>query len=502
MRTLLAALPIALLLVLLLAVRMPAAKAAWLALAAALAVAVAPFRWPAPSGAGLASNLAGVLAEGAFIAATILWILLPALAMHELQVRSGAFAVLRDALSRAAPDSGSRVLLIGWFFALFMEGAAGFGTPLAVAAPMLVALGVAPVPAVAAALIGHTAGVAFGAVGTPIIALTELAEVSAGLLSINTAILLLPIVWIPLVFVLRASAPDTGAHFPGGSFRPAVYASVLFYVPFAASAIWIGPELPTLAGALVGGMAYVAHVRSRGGARPSPGHGRHLALLRSAAPYLVLIALILATRLADSIQRPAMALRWEWQLPGGYTGSIQPLYHPGTLLFVALIAGAVKHRASIRLLAECLSSAARRLAPAVLALVAMLALSRLMLHSGMISQLARSAERGVGEAWPVVAPLVGALGSFVTGSATSSNVLFGSLQEQAATNLRLDVAVVLAAQTVGAAVGNAICPHNVIAGAAAVGAAGREGEIMRRTLPACFAMLATTGAVALVLVRL
>jgi len=117
--------------------------------------------------------------------------------------------------------------------------------------------------------------------------------------------------------------------------------------------------------------------------------------------------------------------------------------------------------------------------------VAMLALSRLMVHAGMIETLALAAAAALGGAWPLVAPLVGVLGTFVTGSATASNILFTDFQEATARELRLPVLPLVGGQGFGAAVGNIICPHNIIAGGATVGIAGKEGEVLRGTAPAC-----------------
>ncbi|HET6519262.1 MAG TPA: L-lactate permease, partial [Geminicoccaceae bacterium] len=139
-----------------------------------------------------------------------------------------------------------------------------------------------------------------------------------------------------------------------------------------------------------------------------------------------------------------------------------------------------------------------RLAPVVVALVAMLALSRLMVHAGMIETLALAAAAALGGAWPLVAPLVGVLGTFVTGSATASNILFTDFQEATARELRLPVLPLVGGQGFGAAVGNIICPHNIIAGGATVGIAGREGEVLRGTAPAC-AVYAGLGGVVLYL---
>ncbi len=136
-----------------------------------------------------------------------------------------------------------------------------------------------------------------------------------------------------------------------------------------------------------------------------------------------------------------------------------------------------------------------------LALLAMLCLSRLLLDAGMVQVLQQVAVAALGQAWPLLAPALGALGSFVTGSATASNVLFSSLQAQTAQALGLPVAWLLAGQSLGAAVGNIVCPHNIVAGAATVGLAGREAEVLRRTWLPCLVYLVLAGALLTLVLR-
>jgi lactate permease len=215
----------------------------------------------------------------------------------------------------------------------------------------------------------------------------------------------------------------------------------------------------------------------------------------------VVIALILLTRLVPPLRAPLEAVAIGWSLPGGFGASVRPLFHPGTMLMAGLLAGGAVQGARAGELGAALVEAAERLVPVTVALVAMLILSRLMLHAGMIDALAGFAADTLGAAFPLTAPLVGALGTFVTGSATASNILFTAFQEATATRLDLPVLLMLAAQGVGAGVGNIICPHNIVAGAAAVGIAGREGAILRRTLPACLIYLAAAGVLVFALAR-
>jgi lactate permease len=161
---------------------------------------------------------------------------------------------------------------------------------------------------------------------------------------------------------------------------------------------------------------------------------------------------------------------------------MQPLYHPGTILLLGFVAGALLQRASPRTIADAVGDATLRLVPVAVALLAMLLLSRLMVHAGMTEVLAAAAAAGTGSAWPALAPFVGVLGTFVTGSATASNILFTDFQRETALALGLPVLGVVGVQGFGAAVGNMICPHNVVAAGATVGLEGREGEILRRTL--------------------
>lgn len=476
--------PIATMLLLMLVLRWPAARAGLAALAVAVAVAQGLSGFGgAPGGPGVPQAYAGVLAEGGFLALTILWILWPALALHRLQQDSGAIDTLRGALSGLTAQPALQALLVGWLLALFFEGAAGFGTPVALAAPILVGLGIAPVPAVVLALLGHAAGVSFGALGTPVLVQAALTGLDPTAIAWRTALLHTLLGGVLMLFFVRCLA-QAGQR-PGTGW--AVLAAAGFLLPSLALAALAGPELATLGGALIGGAAFIAALRRRSGAAAAPG------LAHALAPYAALVALVLASRAVPALAQALDAVTIEWQLGGGYHGRMRPLTHPGTLLMAALLAGAALQRLPLRSVTAALRQSARQLAPVSVALLAMLVLSRLMLHAGLIGTLEQAAAQGVGAAWPWVAPAVGALGSFVTGSATASNVLFTALQAQTATTLGLPAVAIVAAQGFGAAVGNIVCPHNIVAGAATVGLAGREGEVLRHTLIPCLLYLALGG---------
>jgi lactate permease len=490
-----ALLPVGLILALMVGLRWAAAPAGLAGLAAALPVALLVFGWRGPEAAGgVGIALAGVAAEAGFAALTILWIVVPALVLHELQLASGATETLRRALARLSDDPRLAALLVAWFFALFSEGAAGFGTPVALTAPILVGLGFDPARAVALALVGHAVGVSFGAVGTPVVPQAAASGLDPGAIAGATALLHAALGWTMALLVGRIAGE--GRAGPGWG----LLAAAFFLLPSAAIAVWVGPELPTLGGALLGGAAFALAVRWRGGSAGAAGGERPAtarALLRASLPYLVLLGLILATRLVPPLREGLAGLDWRWTLFGEFQGSVQPLYHPGTMLLLGLLVGGLARGDGAAAFRAAAARAAARLPPVVLAL---LALARLMVHAGLIESLAEAAAALAGAAWPLLAPTAGVLGTFVTGSATASNILLTDFQLATAAALGLPALWMVAAQGFGAAVGNIVCPHNIVAGGATVGLAGREGEVMRRTLPACALYAALGGALLLFLI--
>jgi len=208
-------------------------------------------------------------------------------------------------------------------------------------------------------------------------------------------------------------------------------------------------------------------------------------IVSAASPYLLLVVFVVVTRLVAPIGEALRTVALEWTLAGTFSGNMQVLYHPGTLLFASFFLGALWQRAPRSDVSASLGAAGKQLVNVSVALFIMLSLSRLMVHATMIDTLATSAAAALGDVWPLLAPFVGVLGTFVTGSATASNILFTDFQLVTARNLNLPPLLILGAQCFGAAVGNIICPHNIIAASATVALTGEEGTILRRTLGIC-----------------
>jgi lactate permease len=481
---LLAALPLALVLAGMVALRRTAAEAGVVGLVVAAALSVTVFDLGAAAPGGLGAAARGTALEALHSTFVILWIILPALALYEFQNRTGAILRIRDALGGLTADRRAQAILIAWFFGLFIEGAAGFGTPVALAAPLLVGLGYDPVRAVVLALLGHAAGVSFGAVGTPTLAQVELSGLDPAALAGRVATLhaILGPGLLLLMVRLAGEGPLTRSDL-----TLSALAAATFFVPSVAIAALVGPEVPSLGGALLGALAFVLVLRRGVPGRPA-GLGT---LLPDLAPYLAILALVLSTRLLPPLGEALRAAAFDWRLAGGFSGRFEPLYHPGTLLFLGLGAGAVLTGRTV-FLGPALRAALVRLVPVAAALGVMLALSRVMVRSGMVETLAETAAL-TGPAWPVLAPAVGVLGTFITGSATASNILFTDFQLSAAGALGLSPLAMTAAQGAGSAVGNIVAPHNIIAGSATVGLVGREGDILRRTSLACLVYVLAAG---------
>ncbi|WP_438022166.1 L-lactate permease [Sorangium sp. So ce233] len=529
----LAAIPILTALVLLAGLRWTALRAMPVCAIAAGAIALAAWRVPP------VRALAAVV-EGGFITVSILYIVFGALFLLAVMRASGAMGAIQASLAAVSRDRRVQAVLIAWHFGSFIEGAAGFGTPAAITAPLLIGLGFPALAAVTVALIGDSTAVSFGAVGTPMIVgmgqgLVGLSErAAAGAVApdpaaIGRQIALYDLVLgtcMPAVLVLTLAAGfgGRGGLRDGLRATPFALATGLAQAAAAAAVAWtLGPEFPSLVGGAVG-LLVALLLASRGLLVPRQGWdfapapaeaaaaagsaGRDAAaprapsreapaqpgpsLGRALAPYVLLAALLSLTRVRALPFGAALAgvTVGPGELFGtGISAVLQPLHSPGAVFVVTTLVAAtllgLSRRGVGRAVVEAGSVAARTVVPLAAAVITV----RLFIHSGvnaadlpaMPLALADVAGRGVGGAWPSVAPWVGALGSFIAGSATFSNMLFALFQHGVAVDAGHDPVAILALQGAGAAAGNMVCVHNVVAACAVAQILGREGQVIRRT---------------------
>ena len=516
---------------LLVILRLPAAKAMPLSLAITASVSVAIWQVPV-------RQVLAAVAEGTVIAASILWIVFGAILLLKVLTTSGAMGVIRNGFTRIAPDPRAQIVIVAWLFGAFLEGAAGFGTPAAITAPLLVALGFTPMAAVVLALIADSSPVSFGAIGTPVViglaqglredsqvssavvaganepvgALLDAVAVQAAMIDIFVGSL------IPFVMILVYTRFfNAGRNWKAGftAWRFALVAGLAYTLPALGVAVLLGPELPALIGALFG-LAIMVTIARKGWLLPvvastanaSVDHGElaaaaPMSLRRAWAPYLLLAALLVLTRTEALPFKTWLSdadIRWGGIFGTGISVSVSPFYLPGAMFVIVALVTLRLHRMNIAQVRSSLRDAVSVVGASALALGAAVPMVRIFIQSGindagvrsMPLELATIAADGVGAKWPLIAPLLGALGSFLSGSATFSNMTFALLQMNAAREAAVPVVPVLAGQMLGANAGNMVSVVNVVAAAAVVGLLRQEGTIIRFTfLPMLFYALAS-----------
>jgi lactate permease len=513
-----AALPIITLFVLLGGLKMKAQWASLISLAVALFVAVVIY--PMPIGQALDSTAEGA-AFGLF---PIMWIVVNAVWLYNITVKTGDFAVLRRSFAKVSDDQRIQAIIIAFSFGALLEALAGFGTPVAITSVMLIALGFRPIKAATVALVANTAPVAFGAIAIPIITLNSVTNIPkedlGAMVGRQTPLLavLVPLILVGIVDGRRGVRAVWPAAFVGGvSFAVAQFVTsnyisveltdvVASLVSVAALVLLLrvwqpsqplfdtedgaaaGPR-PAIAGAESANPALEADIR-HGGTGESDNRGD---VFRAYLPYIVIIVVF-------SIAQWSPVKNWltdnttnEFGWPGlhianadgedlkSLTFKFDWLSAAGTLLLISglitIAALRVNLRDALRVYGETLD----QLKWAILTVAAVLALAYVMNQSGQTITLAMWMA-GAGGVFAFLSSILGWLGVAITGSDTSSNALFGALQVTAAKNTGLDPTLLAAANSSGGVLGKMISPQNLAIGAAAVGMAGDEGTLFRRVL--------------------
>ncbi len=476
--------------------------------------------------------------QGLILAVSLVYIIFGALLLLATLTQSGAVLSIREAFLRVSPDRRIQAIIIGWLFGSFIEGSAGFGTPAAVCAPLLLALGFPAMAAVMVGLIIQSTAVSFGAVGTPI-----LIGVSGGLDStlVRDYLLLEGIEYRQYLdrIAIRVAAIHalTGTLIPiflsvmltrfyglRQSFREglkiwrfALFASVSFTVPYFLCAYYLGPEFPSIVGSSIGLVIVIFATRRAWFVPPDTWDfpprekwnsawmgliqpakeaiGSKMTISRAWSPYALVAALLLVSRL------PSLGLQQRLAgiqvgptniLGTGIGQQIQPFYLPGFMFIVVCLLTYGLHRMSWEEIRSSWVLAGRQTRGAMVALMFALPMARLFIESGpnlnlsglesMPLTLAHAVAELAGGTWPFFSPWIGALGAFAAGSNTISNLMFSLFQFATAQEIHVDPAIVVAAQAVGGAAGNMITVHNVVAASATVGLLGREGALIRMTL--------------------
>jgi lactate permease len=523
-----------------------------------MTVLLALLYWRVSPGRVLAAS-----AEGLVIAAQLLYIVFGALLLLFVLKHSGAVAAIRAGFRGVSPDRRIQAIIIAWTFGSFIEGAAGFGTPAAVAGPLLVILGFPPMAAVVVALTIQSTPVSFGAVGTPILLgvdtglkgqpsvvayLAEHADLFAagagsiepydrmlGMIAARVAIVHAIIgTLIPLFVVcLLTRFFGTNRSWREGLavWKFALFAGLAFTVPYALLGVLLGPEFPSLVGGLIALGLTVTAARAgwfqprqtwdfppesswqpdwRGQMAPTihESDQPRVALWLAWTPYVVVALLLVAketSQMAPEVKALfdratlAQTLQDTGDKKTTIAASFNLLKLPGTVFLIASALAVPLLRMRPENVTAALGDAGRAVKGAAVAILFAVPMVRVFIRSdlndaaafygerlaSMPTELAEAVSTAVGKAWPAFAAVIGAIGAFIAGSNTISNMTFSLFQFEVAEKIDLGLTApltIVALQAVGGAAGNMICVHNVVTASATVGLYGQEGTLIRKTL--------------------
>lgn len=444
-------------------------------------------------------QIAYTQAKAILLSLDVLYIIWTALLLFHTADEAGAVRVIGGTLPALTSDKTVQGLLLGWLFASFLQGMGGFGVPVAVAAPLLVGLGFHPVQAVIMACIGHGWAVNFGSLATSFQTLMAVTGLPGELLAPDSALFLgISCIGCGAIVALVASGwKGMFRTLPAVLLLSAVMGAVQYWL--ATHHLWtLGATGAAMVGLIVGvGVARLPWYRGDPSLRAGNGHTfKETALALSG--YIILVVLAFAINLIPAVNRLADSVQFTLQFPElvtahGYTTPAEPgrsiniFGHPGAILlyssvisyFIYKRAGLYKPGAAGRILNKMTRGAVN----SSLGILAMVGMAVIMSHSGMTNLLAEGLSASFGAAlYPAVAPFIGALGAFITGSNNNANVLFAVLQMRTAELLGLPVPLILGAQTAGGSLGSVMAPAKVIVGCSTVGLGDNESVVMGKIL--------------------
>ncbi|WP_078410872.1 L-lactate permease [Priestia abyssalis] len=506
--------------------RWPASKA--MPISYVVAVILALFVWKVPG-----ANVAAASVNGLVVAGTLLYIIFGAILLLNTLQESGGIKTIRQGFTDISADRRIQVIIIAWLFGSFIEGASGFGTPAAVAVPLLVGLGFPAMAAVIAGMVIQSTPVSFGAVGTPMLVgvqtgLSADPSITNDFLSLVTliggkvAILhMISGTLIPLfVVALMTRFFGKNKSFSEGIkvWKFALFAAFAMTIPYVIVANVLGPEFPSMIGGLIG-LAIVVSAAKKGFLMPSKEEvwdfeekskwdpewsgnleikeishkNGNMSMVRAWTPYILVGLFLVLTRLSV-LPISGWMKAWTVSIPNIFgseiSASFQPLYLPGTIFILVSLITFFIHGMNGSAYKRAWAQSGKTTVAASTALIFTVPMVQVFANTGggaagfdkMPIELANGAAALAGEYWPLFSTFIGGLGAFIAGSNTVSNMMFSLFQYDVGSQIGVDPTWIVALQAVGGAAGNMICVHNVVAASAVVGLVGKEGTVIRKTL--------------------
>lgn len=490
----LAIIPMIWLIVSLVAMKMPGHKACTIALLITFALAVAVWKMPV-----IDSLTAGL--EGFALALwPILLVIIAAVFTYNLSLYTKSMDVIKKMMTSITTDQRILVLILAWGFGGFLEAIAGFGTAVAIPASIMAALGFNPIFAAVICLVANTTPTAFGAIGIPVTTLAKVTGLDVGPLSYAVGLQLAPlIILIPIVLVMLTGRSVKAIK---GVFLISLASGLAFAIPEVLAAKYLGAELPAILGSVVCMAVTIAMARifhKDTAAKDSEDVSVKDGILAWLPFILVFLFIICTSPLFPGINEALSKISTSVQI---YSGAGAKPYKftwiatPGTLIILATFIGGMIQGAQFKEIFTVMVKTFKQMWKTIITVLAIVALAKIMGYSGMIKSIAVVIVAVTGSYYPLIAPLLGALGTFVTGSDTNANVLFGGLQVEVAKSLGLNPYWLAAANTGGATAGKMISPQSIAVACAATGLAGSEGKILSSTIKVCIVYILILGLVA------
>lgn len=513
--------PILWLIIALSGLKMPGFKACPIALV--ISVILAVFVWK--------MQAVNVITAGLEGAAMAIWpiclVIVAAIFTYNICVHSGSMETIKQMLTGVSNDKRVLVLIIAWCFGGFMEGMAGFGTAVAIPASMLIGLGFDPIFAAIACLIADTTPTTFGSIGIPVVTISKVTGLDVSNISYFAALQLLPLVILtPFILVILTGKSVKALK---GVWHITLASGLAFVLPELLAAKYMGAELPVILGSicallvtvLLGSRAkedippeYQLVTKPNNSpvntstASTSPTNtsssewkeedsksdnttkAKNKIDLKEGAkawsPFLfIFLFLVITSKAVPFLHNALSSIQTSiliYQGKGGSPTTFSWLLTPGVLILIAAFLGARIQRVTPKESVKILLESIKQMAKTILTIVSIMATAKIMSYSGMIVDIAAVFVALTGNLYPLVAPFIASIGSFVTGSATSSSVLFGGLQQQTAKTLGMNELWLTASNTVGACAGKIISPQSIAIAVVAIGKAGSESQIMKKAV--------------------
>lgn len=494
MTLILAIVPVLLLIVLMAFFKMPGDRSSVISLIVTMLIALFGFHFAI-------DDLACSFLYGALKAVSpILIIIVMAIFSYNVLLKTRKMEIIKQQFTSISTDKSIQVLLLTWGFGGLLEAMAGFGTAVAIPAAILISLGFKPVFSAVVSLIANSVATAFGAIGTTVLVLAKETSLDVQNLSTNVVLQLSVLMFLIPLVLLFLTDPKLKS-LPKNLFLALLVGGVSLTSQYMA-ARYMGAESPAIIGSILSIIVIVIYGKltapKEERARKNPLRTKDI--LNAWSIYLLILLLIILTSPLFPGLRHTLENNWVTRisLPVGdstlnYT--ISWLTHAGVLLFIGTFIGGLIQGAGVKEMFTVLWHTVKQLKKTFITVICLVGLSTIMDTAGMIAVIATALATATGSLYPLFAPVIGCLGTFITGSDTSSNILFGKLQASVAGHINVSPDWLSAANTVGATGGKIISPQSIAIATSASNQQGKEGEILKAAIPYALAYVVITGVI-------